>query len=132
MSEDLFGNEVPDVPLSKDTSRRISNDMEQVRMIAQRAVDGTTYLLGAKSKVYQLVDSIRMRPVPLWEAGVVLQLLDSGMFTRGGKTKTMLCGAVRISVTWVNVPLSTKKTLSRWAALRVPQTWAAAANQKGA
>ncbi|MDU0290726.1 hypothetical protein [Saccharothrix longispora] len=130
--EDLFGNEVSDVPLSADTSRRVSNDMEQVRKVAQRAVDGTTYLVSAKSKVYELADPNRMRPVPLWEAGVVLQLLDGGMFTRAGKVKTMLCGAARISVTWVGVPLSTKKTLSRWAALRVPQTWAAAADQKGA
>lgn len=125
MSEDLFGNEVPDVPVSGETSRRITNDMSQVMTVLERACSDAGYFIGSRSRVFRLVEKGVMKPVPLWESGVVLQLVASGQLVRGGGTHMLRCGAVRSQVHAVLVSKSSRNQLARWKALKTPAAWSA-------
>ncbi|XVV03369.1 hypothetical protein ACQPW3_39590 [Actinosynnema sp. CA-248983] len=123
MSTDLFGNEVPDVPLSQETSRRITNDMGQVMAALERACAEHGYVVSVLSrKVFRRVDKEKMRSVPVWESTTVLQLLDRGLLNEGG-THLLRCGAVRSGVRSVLVPKSSRQMLSRWKALKTPPSW---------
>lgn len=123
--EDLFGNEVPDVPLSRETSRRITNDMNQVMTVLERACSETGYFISSRSRVFRMVKKGVVRPVPLWESGAVLQLVASGQLTQGEGTHLVRCGAVRSQVHAVLAPKSTRNQLARWKALKVPTSWSA-------
>ena len=123
--EDLFGNEVPDVPLSRETSRRITNDMNQVMTVLERACSEAGYFVGPRSRVFRAIEKGVVKPVPLWESGAVLQLVASGQLTQGGGTHLVRCGAVRSQVHAVLVPRSTRNQLARWKALKVPAAWSA-------
>lgn len=123
--EDLFGNEVVDVPLSRETSQRITNDMRQVTVVLERACSEAGYFVAGRRKVFRMVDKGVMKPVPLWESGVVLQLVDAGLLMQGGGTRMMRCGAVTSSAHAVLVPRATRNQLARWQSLRTPAAWAA-------
>lgn len=127
MSTDLFGNEVPEVPLSEETSRRITNDMSQVMTVLERACAEHGYVASVLSrKVFRRVDKETMRPVPAWESTAVLQLLDRGLLNEGG-THLLRSGAVRFGVRSVLVPKWSRLMLARWKALKTPPSWNATA-----
>ncbi|MFC0071961.1 hypothetical protein ACFFQW_49840, partial [Umezawaea endophytica] len=85
MSEDLFGNEVEDTTTSQSKPRPVVNDMAAVMTVLGHAVDEFGYLLaGPSRRVMRRRDKATMRPVPMWEANVVHQLLDAGQLTIGG------------------------------------------------
>lgn len=125
MAEDLFGDEVIEVPLSKDTARRVTNDMRQVMTVLERACSEAGYLVGRGSRVYRMVEKGVMKRVPLWESGAVLQLVASGQLAQGTGTHLMRCGAVRSQAHAVLVPKPTRNQLARWKALKTPTAWSA-------
>jgi hypothetical protein len=124
MAEDLFGDEITDTtPAAPSKPRPVVNDMTAVMTVLGHAVDEFGYLLtGPSRRVMRKSDKTTMRPIPMWEANLVHQLLDSGQLTIGG-THFMRCGAVSGHAYSVLVPKSTRLRLSRWRALKAPSAW---------
>jgi len=122
--EDLFGNEVADTtPVTPSKPRPVVNDMVAVMEVLGHAVDEFGYMLAGQSRrVMRKTDKDVMKPVPMWEANVVHQLIDSGQLTIGG-THFMRCGAVSGFAHSVLVPKPTRLQLSRWRTLKAPSTW---------
>ena len=87
MSEDLFGNEVPDKPTpAKPPTRSATNDMNVIAGVLRAACSSEPYVLvGPGQRVYRRVDKATMRPVARWEDSAVHQMVKSGLLSLGGQ-----------------------------------------------
>jgi hypothetical protein len=127
MTEDLFGNEVPDSPRPAGKPRQTTNDMTTVMTVLSRAQDEFGYVLAGPSRqVFRRCDKDKMRLIPRWESGTVHQLIDAGQLTVGG-THFLRCGAVQGHANSVLVPKATRDQLARWRVLKNPPAWNKAA-----
>jgi hypothetical protein len=124
MSEDLFGNTVPDESPAPTVKVREVNDMNTIIAVVTRASDKDAgyALLGPTRRVHrcgpphQRADREATQAI-FWEADTVHQLLRQGLLREGAGRHTYATRQGTQTGCAVLVPKSTTAQLARWKAL---------------
>jgi hypothetical protein len=119
VSEDLFGNELPEQPKPTPAAKvKPGNNMDTVVKVLERAMGDDGYVLvGATGQPHRLREDKRLTPCIFWEAAVVHELIHSSLLKVGAQ-KWMDTRHWRKPCQSVLVPRSTRQQVARWKALK--------------
>jgi hypothetical protein len=119
VSEDLFGNELPDQPAPAAAPKvKPGNNMDTVIKVLDRAMgDGGYVLVGTTGQPHRVGENKRLTPCIYWETAVIHDLIRSSMLTVGAQ-KWMDTRHGRKPCQSILVPRTTRLKVTRWKALK--------------
>jgi hypothetical protein len=123
MSEDLFGNELPEQSAATPAPKvKPGNNMATVIKVLERAMSDDGYVLvgstGQPHRVYtDDAKNKRVTPCIYWEAAVVHDLIHSSLLKTGGR-HWLDTRRGRKACQSILVPRSTRQTVARWKAYK--------------